>query len=254
MSDPKGPWDLEPDPSPAPPPRAQHPYRFWIWLGAIAVVLSGVWGLTQLFPNAVSGREGWSNVAYGVGLLVLVSAGVFRARFNLGQSARHLAIWVGLLAILVVGYSFRSDLGGVWTRVRSEFAPGYAVQTGPREMVVTQEEGDSFVLIGQVNGQTVRFLLDTGASDIVLRPGDARRLGVDVDHTAFTREIETANGQGRSAPFTAQTLSVGKLTLNNVPMSINATPMSSSLLGMSFLKRLESYQVKEGKLYLRWRG
>ena len=139
-------------------------------------------------------------------------------------------------------------------RVRSEFAPGYAVQTGPHEMVVTQQEGDSFVVIGQVNGQTVRFVVDTGATEIVLSPADARRLGVDLDHTVFTSEMETANGIGRGAPFTAQTFTVGKLALNNVPMSINATPMSSSLLGMSFLKRLESYQVKDGKLYLRWRG
>ena len=220
----------------------------------IAAAGVGVLCLNRLLPGAIASGEGWSNVAYGLGLVAVVSAGLLRIRsVSLGRSARHLAIWAGLMAVLAVGYSYRNELGAVAIRVRSELAPGLEVKTAPHEMVVTQNDQGAFVLIGQVDGKTVRFVVDTGATDIVLSPADARRLGVDLAGLKFTRMVETANGPGRSAPFTAQSLAIGELRLSNVDMSINAAPMSSSLLGMSFLKQLDTFQVKDGRLYLRWR-
>ena len=119
-------------------------------------------------------------------------------------------------------------------------------------MVVSQDDQDNYVIVGQVNGQPVRFTVDTGASDIVLSPSDARRLGVDVAHLTYPIEVQTANGPGRSAPYKAQSLAIGDQRLLDVPMEIDAKPMPTSLLGMSFLNRLKSYQVKDRRLYLNW--
>ena len=99
-----------------------------------------------------------------------------------------------------------------------------------------------------------RFLVDTGASDIVLSPSDAKRLGVDVAQLQFTQDYETANGVGRGAPYTIERLTVGPVLMTVVPASINQTPMESSLLGMTFLKRLDGFEVRGRKLYLRWHG
>jgi aspartyl protease family protein len=124
------------------------------------------------------------------------------------------------------------------------------VETGDRELVVSQDPDGGFYLMGQVNGQAVRFLVDTGASEIVLSPADARRIGVDPASLVFDHPSETANGVGYAAPFVADSLAVGPIRLENVPVAINQAPMSSSLLGMSFLKRLESFRVSGRKLYL----
>ncbi len=86
----------------------------------------------------------------------------------------------------------------------------------------------------------------------MLAPQDARRLGVDVSGLRFNRQSETANGLGLGATYVAGTLDVGPIRLNNFTMEINRAPMSSSLLGLSFLNRLDSFEIRGRKLYLKW--
>ena len=255
MADHRGPWASGPVEPPQKPPRPRASFQFGLWIGVIVAVGAVVWGLSRLFPGAITSDQDWSRVAYGLGLVAVVSAGLLRTRrVSLGRSARRLAIWAALLVGLALGYSYRGELGAIATRLRGQFAPEVGVRAGPHELVVGRDDQDNFALMGQVNGQTVRFVIDTGASEIVLSPADARRLGVDVAKLTFPELTETANGLGHTAPFKAQSLEVGGLKLSNVAMAINATPMSSSLLGMSFLKQLNSFQEKDGRLYLRWRG
>jgi len=228
--------------------------RLLIWLGLLLVVIAGVALLFRAFPGGVSTGEDWAWLAQGIALVALVTAGILTAgRINWGQKARHAAIWVGIIAVLALGAAYRDELVGVGQRLRSEFSPSYAVATGPRELVVTQDQDGGFYVMGQVNGQPVRFLVDTGASEIVLSPADAQRLGVDLDALTFDHAAETANGVGYAAPFTADSLAVGSIRFDNMPMAINQAPMRSSLLGMSFLKRLDSFQISGRKLYLKAR-
>ena len=102
------------------------------------------------------------------------------------------------------------------------------------------------------NGVPIRFLIDTGASDIVLNPSDARRLGFDASNLRFSRQYETANGMVRGAPVTLRELRVGQLHLFDVEASVNEAPLEVSLLGMSFLNELSGYEVARGRLILRW--
>jgi aspartyl protease family protein len=99
----------------------------------------------------------------------------------------------------------------------------------------------------------VRFIVDTGATGVVLSPDDARRIGVDMAGLRYTEVAETANGIGYGAPLTADRLEVGPIAMSDFKMSVNQAPMSASLLGMSFLRRLESFRVEDHKLVLRWR-
>ncbi len=123
---------------------------------------------------------------------------------------------------------------------------------GAHELVVSQDAEGGFQVVGQVNGQPVRFMIDTGATETVLAPQDARRLGVDLSGLTFDRQSETANGLGLGAPYQARTLEIGPIRLTDFKMEINKAPMSSSLLGLSFLNRLDSFEVKGRKLYLKW--
>ena len=98
----------------------------------------------------------------------------------------------------------------------------------------------------------MRFLIDTGASDTVLSPMDAQRLGIDLAALDFSRVYLTANGNGRGAPYRLMDLAIGPIALSDVAVSINQAPMDESLLGMSFLRRLKSFEVQGRRLYLRW--
>jgi aspartyl protease family protein len=220
-------------------------------LVAVLVGVAALVGLLfKLFPGAVSSGQDWAWLAQGLGLLVLVSASLLTAgRIRWGETARHLSIWAGIIGVLVLVVTYRDELAGVGLRIRSEFSSSYPVATGARELAVTQDEDGGFYLMGQVNGQPVRFLVDTGASETVLSPADARRVGIDVGSLQFDQAAETANGVGFGASFTADSLAVGSIRFSDFPLVVNQAPMRHSLLGMTFLRRLESFQVTGPKLY-----
>jgi aspartyl protease family protein len=165
---------------------------------------------------------------------------------------RYAAIWAALAAGLMLAAAYRDELAGVPQRLRLALSAGDPVATGEHELTIPQDGDDQFVVVGAVNGQRVSFLVDTGATDTVLAPQDARRIGVDVDHLSFDGQAETANGVGHGAPYAAR-LEVGTIVFDGFRMSINQTPMSRSLLGMSFLNRLDSFEVRDRRLILRWR-
>ena len=224
---------------------------FFALIGAIALLL---YELASLFPRHASDLDTIQFISLAAFAVLIMSGLIFRRRAGFGEVSRSIAIWTGVAATLVLAYAYQDELWSIYTRVRSEFAPSYPAIVGDHTMVLTASSDGGFFVMGSVNGLPVRFLVDTGASDIVLSPSDAKRLGVDVTTLQFTRQYETANGVGRGAPYTIERLTVGPVAMTVVPASINATPMESSLLGMTFLKHLEGFEVRGRKLYLRWRG
>ena len=99
-----------------------------------------------------------------------------------------------------------------------------------------------------VNGSPITFLVDTGASDIVLTLADARRLGFIPGNLDFSEQYQTANGEVRGAPVRLRELRIGQYSLYDLEASVNEGPMTVSLLGMSFLEQLRGYQVEDGRL------
>jgi len=258
LADNQGPWNFPP-PS-APPPQSPVPQRrgvsvgLLIWLGLLGAAGAAFWALTAFFPGQVTGMD-QTNALQTLGLMALVSSGlVFARRTSLGVAARNMAIWVAIGAAIVVGYSFRTEAVSAFERVRGELIPAYAVSTAPQTLTLTASADGHFYVMGQVNGAPVRFVVDTGASGIVLSPDDAKRAGIDATALKFTLPSETANGVGYGAVYTAPNLNVGPLKLTNVPMEVNQTPMSASLLGMTFLKRLDSIEVHGDQMTFHWKS
>ena len=120
------------------------------------------------------------------------------------------------------------------------------------EYVVQPSAGGHYVVEAVVNGAPVTFLVDTGASDIVLTMADAERLGFHPATLRFTQRFATANGEVRGAPVVLREIRVGQFSLFDVPASVNEAPLRVSLLGMSFLQQLNGYSVENGRLVLRW--
>lgn len=128
-------------------------------------------------------------------------------------------------------------------RSRDEADLEYVVEAGP---------GGHYLIEAAVNGAPVDFLVDTGASDIVLTMEDAERLGLQPATLRFTQRFATANGEVRGAPVVLREIRIGQFSLFDVPASVNEAPLRVSLLGMSFLERLNGYAVEDGRLILRW--
>jgi len=103
-----------------------------------------------------------------------------------------------------------------------------------------------------VNGLPVDFLVDTGASQVVLSPADAARLGFRADRLRFSGRASTANGMVALAPMKLRELRIGQLSRRGVDAMVNGAEMPSSLLGMSFLAGLEGWEARGDRLMLYW--
>lgn len=251
MSKSDGPWS-----GGHPPERPRRRLRrgFLVWIALLLAAGTAFLTLNRLFPGQLSGDDR-AEVLRLFGLLALVSSGLVAAeRVDLGEKIRHIALWVAIFALGIVGYGFRGEIAAVGLRVRQTLIPASAVTTSSRSMVVARSDDGDFYLTGEVDGTPVRFLIDTGSSDIVLSPADAKRLGLGVASSAFSSPSETANGVGYGAPVTLRRLVVGPIELRDIRAVVNRADMSSSLLGMAFLKRLDSFEARGDRLFLRGRG
>jgi aspartyl protease family protein len=248
MDAPEGPWSRLP-PKPV-PPQTRRQLHLGLWLACIAGVIALALVLAVFFPGRLSKPQDQAELALSVLFMAAVSATVF-SRVRLSQALRSIAVWCAIIAVLLIGYSFRGEVAGLAGRLRAEIVPSYPVASASGETMIAREADGGFYVTGQVNGHPIRFLVDTGSSDIVLSPADAARLGVDTASLSFTKQVETANGVGLGAPYTAATLAIGSIKLTDVTMSVNKAPMSSSLLGMAFFNRLQSFRFEGPRLYLK---
>jgi len=135
--------------------------------------------------------------------------------------------------------------------VLSFFETGHAVQSGPRELYVTPDSDGLYYVVADVNGAHVRFVIDSGSDDVVLTNRDAKRAGIDVAHLDFTREFDAETGSGMEANTRVRQFAIGPLALTDFPVSVSEEG-GASLLGMPFLKRMKSVEIRDNRLYLRW--
>ncbi len=241
-----------PDPWGRRPGRAPSRGRWWLWPALVLGVVALVAYLDWRFPDALSSGGDWMRVGYLVALLALVSSAVLaRRRPRPALLAKQAAAWLGL-ALVVVGYSYRLELLAVGERVLGELLPHRGAAVSEGEISFRAGLDGHFRIEATVDGTPVRFLADSGASLVVLSPGDARRLGFDPAALADTQSFATANGTVRAAPVRLSELVIGPVRVRDLAASVNGAAMESSLLGISFLARLRAYEVRGDTLTLRW--
>jgi aspartyl protease family protein len=143
--------------------------------------------------------------------------------------------------------------------VRKIPGPSNGVQTAalhsppaPNENVYRRSRDGHFYVDADVNGARIRFLVDTGATYVALSPEDARSAGLRVFESDYTARTSTANGVTRVAPVVLRQIELDQLQLFDVKAVVLEKPMPVSLLGMSFLSRLQGYETRSDELVLRW--
>jgi aspartyl protease family protein len=217
--------------------------------------VGGAFVLAAALLPAERGDMDWTRALRLFGVLALVSSGLVSARrFDFSRTARMVTGWAAIFLVAVTAYALRDDIARLAGRVGQALNPAHAVANGPHGIVIGRGDDGAFEVIGKVNGAPVRFVVDTGSTDIVLSPADAERAGLHPSEDAFSLPSQTANGVGYGAPATVDSLSVGPIRMTDVPVQINKAPMGASLLGMAFLRRLDSFEVRGDRLYLRGQG
>lgn len=171
---------------------------------------------------------------------------------------RKLMFW-GLLggAILIVVENRESLMKAVGMDSASSQRPTTVAKkdsdnSNSREMTYRADKWGHFMLDVHVNGERVNFMVDTGASLVVLNLDDARRAGLRPKVLDYKYPVQTANGVVNVALVNLRDLRIGQLKIRNVKAAVNGAPMGTSLLGNSFLARLPSYRVRDDRLIINW--
>jgi aspartyl protease family protein len=241
-----------------------HKYRESALGPWIALTLLSVGALYLLLSNDVDALTGLSQdklaqFVAGVSILVFLSSGILASyRGHAARAARHALDWSLFFLLLVAVYSYRFELLTFIGRIANELTPeGVQISVAEdngrgRSVRIRRQWNGHFIARAAVNGRTVNMLIDTGASTVVLRAEDARKAGLDISRLHFSVPVQTANGQSFAAPVRLNNVSIGPVSLVRVDALV-ARPgsLQTSLLGMSFLSRLRSYEFSGNYLTLR---
>ncbi len=183
-------------------------------------------------------------VIYLVILLVAVGSWVFvQNRNSLGKAAQMFAVWIFIFLGVIASY-------GLWDDIRQTVRPQQSVAQETGRVEVPRSRDGHYYLTLEVNGTPVEFLVDTGASQVVLNERDAERAGIDTTALAYLGRARTANGEVRTASVWIDEISLGGITDRNLRVWVNEGELEQSLLGMGYLQRWSSIEIRNGALVL----
>ncbi|WP_320041833.1 TIGR02281 family clan AA aspartic protease [uncultured Desulfobacter sp.] len=224
--------------------------NFSIGFFIIAVLLSGlvIW-LNRTF-NVLTLKEDSGRIVYEIFVILIVSSGLASGKIR--QNLKYLAIWAGIILIMMTGYSYRHEMAAIKDKIIAEIIPAKGFRNTPDSISFPVSSDGHFYIRAEVNGIPVTFLADTGASHIVLSPHDAEKLGIKKDNLQFDRFYETANGTVRGSSIRITDFKAGIIHLKEIGASVNEAEMRNSLLGMTFFRRMKGYEVKNDVLTLFW--
>jgi len=234
--------------------RADRP--LWIVVAALGIAILAL--ALRHEQDTIAGIHPGSIAALITGgvLVVMVFGAVYALFYKrIGELLRVAVFWSAVAAVLFASYSFRSQLQAIGEQALAQLAPGVPMiaqaSSGRAVEIVRPREGD-FTIRAEVNGARIAMLVDTGASSVVLSADAAKTAGLPVELLKYDVPIETANGRSYAASVVLDRIAIGGIVERKVPALVSSPgDLKTSLLGMSFLKRLESFEVHGERLVLR---
>jgi len=180
-----------------------------------------------------------------LGLLGAVIAGYFLMshRHEMSKMVQQAVIWGLIIMGLVAVY-------GLWNKMEPRLPSSGSIIEDTGEIVLPRGPGGHFYMTLEVNGAPIRFLVDTGATDIVLSTQDAEMAGIDTADLPFFGKAQTANGTVSTAMVRLDRVAFGPMVEERVSAKISAGEMPGSLLGMSYLNRFKSISISGNEMTL----
>jgi aspartyl protease family protein len=199
--------------------------------------------------NAISSHE-WSNVIYILILVALLIMGFSRKDLPIKKIFEFTGLWIVFALVALVLYSYRFEFFEVKDRVLSDLFPSKAINKNHKQLVLNIAQDGHYYLNVTIKNNEVRFMIDTGASDMVIDEKIALKLGYDLRNINYNKIFQTANGQSYGASISFDEVDVSGIKFYNVQASITNSDLVIPLLGMSFLQKFYKYEFFRDKLIL----
>ncbi len=179
--------------------------------------------------------------------LVLLGAAIggsaiVAGRSNMGKMTQQAAIWALIFVGVIGAY-------GLWDEIDRDVTSRQSVMDNGQISVPRSPDGHYYLTL-DINDVPIRFVVDTGASQVVLTQDDAQRIGIDPNTLRYFGTASTANGVVRTAPVKLDAVALGDIRDRNLPAVVNEGAMTESLLGMTYLDRYDRIEITRGELVL----
>jgi aspartyl protease family protein len=187
-------------------------------------------------------------------LIILISVMVIgvssRREMTLKKIIKYSLIWLGVAFGFIVLYAYRFEFGDFKNRISGEINPTSAQLNQQGQLVINISDDSHFYVKLLINKVPVLFMIDTGASDIMLSLKDANKIGINTRNLIFNRPYQTANGRSFGASILLKEVEISGIKFKDIYASVNEGDMGVALLGMSFLRRFSKYEFFQDRLVL----
>lgn len=227
--------------------------RLFIFLiGAILATFALVWFNRDSGVTLGMNNDDFVQLMSLVLLLAAVGVRTIGAG-NWGETAKNLSIWAIIALMFVAGYQYRFELQSIASRVTLGLIPSRPQPSmnaaGNRVLVIEKSASGHFEVDSAVNTADVKFMIDTGASSIVLTLQDAQKAGINVGDLSYSVPVSTANGMSMAAPVRLDEIVIGDIVRRNLSALVAPEgKLDQSLLGMDYLNTLSGFSVAQDRL------
>ncbi|MGN7618526.1 MAG: retropepsin-like aspartic protease family protein [Ehrlichia sp.] len=166
------------------------------------------------------------------------------------RNIKYLVFWLGLIILVMVFGSTENDVTNIKFVDNSTIRHKGVNDIAGGSVEFRRAKDGHFYVEATVHGVPITFLVDTGATDVVLSVEDAKRLKHHLKYLNRKKTYHTANGIIKALYVEISEMQIGQFVVNNVKASINVAPMRTSLLGMSFLQYF-NFNMNGDKLILK---
>ena len=187
----------------------------------------------------------YAHLTYLTLLTAVLIGSALMSRTGLWKTLRQLATWL----LIIAGVAFSAAL---WSDIRKNSAPAKKLLLQDGAILIPKQADGHFHVTLNVNGIKIPFLIDTGATTVILSQKDAQKLGFDTNKLAFWESANTANGEVKLAPVRLATVALERHVDRNIAAFVNAGKLPVSLLGMSYLSKFSRLEITQEYISI-WR-